>query len=74
MKVAATRCHHEAKPRRETGIGQRPAAERSSDNSSILKIKIYRREPILGLVKHLFHGNPFVSEKSLHANEYFCYF
>ena len=27
VKVAASRCHHEAKPRLETGIGQEPAQD-----------------------------------------------
>ena len=72
MKVAATRYHHEAKPRRETRIGQRPATERSSDISSILKIKVYRREPAKGLA----NSNHFVIHLSVRKHyeveESFC--
>ncbi len=45
------RCHHEAKPRRETGIGQEPAQDCGSDISAILKINIYRREPDISFWK-----------------------
>ena len=50
MKVPVYPSHHEAKPRRETRIGQGASHDSSRDISAILKIKIYRRELQLSFV------------------------
>jgi len=50
VKAAAARCHHEAKPRRENGIGLRPAHDRGRDISAILQRSRSRRTSVSGLV------------------------